>query len=210
MVYNCLRSRSSSPAQRHPSMERLEDRLALAVRLTYEAGVELSLVEQAGGATPTVTISEITPGLIRINLGGETFDPQSTAQGSQDAPGLTYQSGAPESSNFATLNISAAFWMNQVTNNVPLRANLVGDALALGPITNAAGILGGINASAATINVNSLDTSLTNALNGNVDLRAAGALTMMGSAVLKTGEWSISLAAGVNDNGTASSTGGTL
>ena len=206
--------------RRHPrcatSLEPLEDRLAPAVQLTYEGALGISLVELASGATPTVTISENIPTQLRIDLGGETFDAQSTAQGSQGAAGLTYQTGAPESSTYATLDISAKFWTNnQVINIVPLQANLAGDALTLGPITNAAGILGSITASANTITVNSLETSLPNAVTGNpvnanVDLRAAGALTVAGNAVLNTRTGSISLAAGVNADGTASSGGGTL
>ena len=88
----------SKPMRRHPrcapSLEPLEDRLAPAVRLTYEGALGISLVEQASGATPTVTISENIPTQLRIDLGGETFDAQSTAQGSQGAAGLTYQTGA--------------------------------------------------------------------------------------------------------------------
>ena len=63
--------------------------------------------------------------------------------------------------------------------------------------------------------MNSLETSLPNAVtgnpvNGNVDLQAAGALTVAGNAVLNTRAGTISLAAGVNADGTASSGGGTL
>jgi hypothetical protein len=193
-------------------MERLEDRLALAVLLTYEAGVGLSLVEQASGATPTVTIGEDVAGQLWIQLVGSNFHAQSTAQGSQQAPGLTYENGTPESSTLAILDISADFWRNQTTNNVALRTNLAGDLLLLGPITNAAGILSSISASAAIINVGDVDMShpnvITGQVNGDVDLRAAGAL--MANQTIITGAGTISLAAGVNDNGTASSGGGIL
>src|SRR5262245_33694012 len=127
MKSNCTRSRLSSPTQRGLSMERLEERLALAVQLNYLGALGISLVENASGATPTVTISEITPGQLRIDLGGANFDAQSTVQGSQQAPGLTYQTGAPQSSTFATLDISESFWTDNphLISIVPLQANLV-------------------------------------------------------------------------------------
>src|SRR5262245_61567318 len=87
--------------------------------------------------------------------------------------GLTYENaGSPGTSHFATLDISPA---NNIT---ALQATLFGDALTLGVIVNATGGLGNVAARAAAITVTGLDTSHASAGNGNVDLRAAGALTV--------------------------------
>ena len=75
MKFKCSRSRSYGPAPRGLSMERLEERLALAVQLNYGGpGSVLGLQELVSGATPTVRISEPTPGELRIDLGNVTFD----------------------------------------------------------------------------------------------------------------------------------------
>ena len=65
-----------------PQMEVLEHRLAPTVQLIYTGpGGTLSLTEGVSGATPTVTVSESTANLLRIDLGtGNHFDPSSTAQ----------------------------------------------------------------------------------------------------------------------------------
>src|SRR5262249_36202879 len=55
-----------------------------------------------------------------------------------------------------------------------------------------------------------LETAHAGAGSGNVDLRAAGALTVASNALLETGTGKISLAAGVNADGTGSGGGGKL
>ena len=185
-----------APPRCRPALEALEGRLAPAVQLTYGGlGATLGLRELVSGATPAVTISEPTPDLLRIDLGLQTFDATSTAT----ATGLTYQNGTPGASHFATLDVSQA-------NNVPtLQAILSGDALTLGVIANPSGGLGNVAASAGTITVTGLDTSHAGAGNGNIDLTAAGALTVARTALLETGAGTISLAADVSADGTASS-----
>jgi sugar lactone lactonase YvrE len=175
---------------------------ASAVQLTYGGpGSVLRLKELVSGATPAVTISEPTPGQLWIDLGRQlTFDPTST----MSATGLSYQSGAPETSHFAILDISQA---NDIST---LQADLPGDALTLGGIADASGGLGNVAASAGTITVTGLDTAHAGAGSGNVDLEAAGDLTVAPGAPLDTGMGTIALTAGVNADGTASSTGGEL
>jgi hypothetical protein len=74
---------------------------------------------------------------------------------------------------------------------------------------DASGGLGNVAASAAAITVAGLETAHAGA-GGNVDLKAAGPLTVLPYALLETGAGTISLAAGVNADGTGSSTGGKL
>src|SRR5262249_6946861 len=85
-----------------------------------------------------------------------------------------------------------------------------GDALTLGLITNAFGGLGDVAASAAAITVTGLNTSQASAGQSNVDLRAAGPLTVAGGALLETGAGTIALAAGGKPDGTGSGGGGAL
>src|SRR5262245_26139617 len=183
-------------------LERLEDRLAPAVQLTYGGpGTALGLQELVGGATPAVRDSEPTPRPLRIALRtGHTFDASSTAQ----APGLTYENArSPGTSHVATLDIGRA-------NNVPtLQATLAGDALTLGAIANGSGGLGNVAASAAAITVTGLDTSHAGT-GGDVDLKSAGALTVAPNALLDTGAGTLVLAAGVNADGTGNSNSGEL
>src|SRR5262249_5719765 len=95
-------------------------------------------------------------------------------------------------------------------NNIPtLQAALDGDTLTLGVIADGSGGLGNVAASAAAITVAGLDTAHAGA-GGNVDLRAAGALTVAPQARLATGLSKLALDAGVNADGTASSGGGVL
>jgi DNA-binding beta-propeller fold protein YncE len=190
-----------------PQMEVLEHRLAPAVQLLYTApGSTLSLTEGLSGATPTVTISESTPNLLRIDLGaGNHFDASSTGA----AMGLAYSSGTPAASQFATVDIGRA-------DNVPnLAADLAGDTLVVGGIVDALGGLGNLTASAGTIRVTGLDTSHASVGNGNVDLKAAGDLTvgipvLPYGAVLDTGPGTIALAADVNADGSGNNGLGTL
>jgi DNA-binding beta-propeller fold protein YncE len=188
-------------------MEVLEHRLAPAVQLLYTGpGGTLSLTEGASGATPTVTVSESTANLLRIDLGtGNHFDAASTGS----AMGLAYSSGTPAASQFATLDIGRA-------NNVrTLEADLAGDALVVGGIMDSVGGLGNVSASARTIRMMGLDTSHASVGNGNVDLKAAGDLIVGGtmfssSAVLDTGPGTIALAADVNPDGSGNNGLGTL
>jgi hypothetical protein len=190
-----------APARCRLSLEALEDRLAPAVQLSYGGlGTVLSLRELLSGATPAVTVSEPTPGQLRIDLGTKTFDATSTPQ----AKGLSYANGAPAASHFATVDISQA---NDIST---LQATLAGDALNLDMIADASGGLGNVVASAGAITVTGLDTSHAGAGSGNVDLRATGALTVAAQARIATGMGTLALEAGVNANGTGSSSGGKL
>ena len=185
-----------------PRLEALESRLAPAVQLTYVGpGTVLSLLEQASGATPAVSISEPATGQLEIDLGASTFDPTSTAA----AAGLTYEiAGSPATSHFADIDIG------QANNITTLAATLPGDTLTLGGIADASGGLANVAASAGVININGLDTSHAGAGEGNVDLKAAGALTVSRNALLDTGTGTISLAADVNADGTGNSNSGEL
>jgi sugar lactone lactonase YvrE len=151
-----------------------------------------------------VTVAERSAGLLTIDLGtGQHFDPSSTGA----ATGLTYSSGTPAASQSATVDLG------QAGNVSTLQADLTGDALVLGPIINLLGGLGNVNASAGAIRVTGLDTSHASA--GNVDLRAAGDLTV-GSpvlpygAVLDTGMGTLALAADVSADGSGNNGAGTL
>jgi len=213
-----LRKFLGMPFQRHaltrkgrwarPQMEMLEHRLAPAVQLLYTApGSTLSLTEGMSGATPTITISEPTANLLRIDLGaGNHFDPTSTGA----AMGLTYSSGTPAASQFATVDLGRP-------DNVPnLATNLAGDTLVIGGIMDSLGGLGNVTASAGTIRVMGLlDMSHASVGNGNVDLKAAGDLIVGGpvipsSALLDTGPGTIALAADVNADGSGNNGLGTL
>jgi ligand-binding sensor domain-containing protein len=189
------RRRSPRRASWVPNLENLEDRFAPAVQLTYGGpATALMLTELTVGATPAVVVSELSSGTLKIDLGaGHAFDASSTGS----ATGLTYQNAnSPTTSQFATVSISNA-------NNIStLQPALPGDTLNLGPINNAAAGLGNVTASAAVINVNALNTALSN---GNVSLTASGALTVTSNAVLNTGTGTVSLAADVNADGTGDS-----
>ncbi len=179
----------------------------LAVALVWSgAGSVLSLAENTVGATPSVTISEPSPNvsLLKIDLGaGHAFAAGSTT----GATGLTYQNaGSPATSQYATIDISQA-------NNVSsLVATLPGDGLTLGQIRDLKGGVGSITASAATIEVTGINTAAANGSSGlgNVDLRAAGNLTVDAGAIVTTGTGTISLAADVNADGTGNDGVGTL
>jgi len=178
-----------------PGLERLEDRLAPAVKLTYGGpATALSLTELTAGATPAVLVSEVTQGMLKIDLGtGQTFASSSTGT----ATGLTYQNaGSPSTSQYATIDISAA------NNILAFQAALAGDIFNIGPIEDTAGGLGSITASAGVINVMGLNTA---ASGGNVNLTASGHLTVASNTVLYTGTGIIVLAADVNANGTGDS-----
>ena len=165
------------------------------------AGNALSLTENTSGATPTIIISEPSPNVsqLKIDLGaGHVFASGSTTS----ATGLTYQNpGSPTTSQYATIDISAA-------NNVSsLQATLPGDDLTLGVIRDLNAGIGSIAASAGTIEVTGINTSIAN---GNVDLKATGNLTVDGGAIVETGTGTISLAADVNADGTGNDGVGTL
>ena len=133
-----------------------------------------------------------------ISAQGQVFAADSTTA----ATGLTYQNaGSPTTSQFATIDISS---MNNVST---LQATLPGDGLTLGQIYDSKGGIGGIIASAGTIAVVGVNTV---AANGNVDLMAAGNLTVNPSATLATGTGTISLAADVEADGTGNDGVGTL
>ena len=149
-----------------PGHETLEDRLVPAVQLTYGGpGLTLALEDLTNGGTTQVSISEPAQNQLRIDLGSSTFDGSSTLQ----ATGLSYENaGSPTTSHSATVDISQTYTI------ASLQAALPGDALTLGPITDAVGGLANVTISAGSIVVVGLDTSNSEA--GNVDLKAAGAL----------------------------------
>ena len=165
------------------------------------AGNPLVLTETSPGATPTIVISEPSPNesLLEIDLGaGYRFAGTSTTS----AAGLTYQNaGSPATSQYATIDISAA---NTISS---LQATLPGDGLTLGPIRDLSGGVGAIVASAGNIEVAGIDTA---SANGDVDLEATGNLTVDAGATLDTGEGTISLAADVNADGTGNANTGNL
>jgi hypothetical protein len=164
-------------------------------------GHALALVESSTGATTALTISEPTAGvsLLKIDLGaGQVFAPTSTTS----ATGLTYQNaGSPGTSQYATINISAA---DTIT---ALVATLPGDSLTLGTIRDLNAGLGDITVSADTIAVGSIDTS---SADGSLDLRATGNLTVSNAAAIQAGTGTIALAADVNADGTGHDGAGTL
>jgi hypothetical protein len=184
-----------------PQVEALEDRLSPTVQLVYPGpGSILSLTEGVSGATPTVTISESAPNLLRIDLGtGNHFDASSTGA----AMGLAYSSGTPAASQSATVDLGRA------DNLRTLEADLAGDTFVVSGIVDALGGLGNLTASAGTIRVTGLDTSHASVGNGNVDLKAAGDLTVA-SALIDTGPGTIALAADVNADGSGNNGMGTL
>jgi hypothetical protein len=101
-------------------VEGLESRTLLAVTLTWSGpGSALSLTEGISGATPTVLISEPTPGVstLEINLGtGYSFASGSTTS----ATGLTYQNpGSPTTSEYATIDISSAGNVSSLVATLP-------------------------------------------------------------------------------------------
>jgi hypothetical protein len=156
-------------------------------------GSPLSLAEGAYGATPTVVISEPSPGvsMLEIDLGSScSFASDSTTA----ATGLSYQNpGSPTTSHYATIDISS-------TGNVAsLLATLPGDGLTLGPILDLNGSVESITASAGTIEVAGISTAN---VNGDVDLRATGNLTVDAGDTIQAGAGTISLAADVNADGT--------
>ena len=191
--------RTTLKLRRRPRIEALEDRLAPAVQLSYGGpGTVLGLQEIVAGKTAGVTIAETAPNQLEISLGTDTFDSTSTVT----ALGLTYEhSGSPATSHFATVNISQS---NDITT---LQATLPGDDLTLGVTDNSAGGLGNLTASAAIITVLGLNTSNAAAGAGNVDLKAAGTLSVSPSAEIDTGQGTLALAAGVNADGTPASAG---
>ena len=131
-------------ATRPLRLEPLENRQLLSVTLRWSGlGTALTLTESTSGATPTVTISEPTPGVstLKIDLGAaHTFASGSTGS----ATGLTYQTGTASTSQYATIDISTA-------NNISsLTATLPGDGLTLGTIRDLVGGLGSITATAGT------------------------------------------------------------
>ena len=190
------RNSRRSSIRPQPRLEVLEGRLLMAVDLTYGGpGTVLSLVEQASGNTPIVTISERGPGDLEIDLVGGTF-----AATSSKVAGLRYQvADSPAESHFLDVNISEA-------NNVStLEAKLPGATIRVGVNANTSGGLGNVHVSAGSITVTGLDTSHAVAGGGNVELIASGGLTVAYNAQLNSGMGTISLAADVNADGVGNS-----
>ena len=104
----------------------LENRLAPAVQLTYGGpGSVLRLQETAVGSTPAVVISEPTPGVLRIDLGPQTFEPGTTSE----ATGLTYLTALPG----ALAGIVWVLYLTGTTVSVPA---LMGAIMCLGVATS--------------------------------------------------------------------------
>jgi autotransporter-associated beta strand protein len=165
------------------------------------AGTVLSLTESIPGMSRVISISEPLPNVsvLKIDLGaGETFAGTSTVS----AAGLTYQNpGSPTTSRYATIDIG-------LTNAISsLVVGLPGDKLILGPIRDLLGGVGAIAADADTIEVAGVNTF---SANGNVDLKAAGGLTVDGGTAIQTGTGTISLAADVKADGTGDNGAGAL
>ena len=79
MMNNTFRSRASHLAKRPLSLEHLEERLALAVQLIYHGfGDTLKLTELSSAGIVTVSVLESAPGVLKIDLGTQTFDASST------------------------------------------------------------------------------------------------------------------------------------
>jgi hypothetical protein len=197
-----LLSRRSRQSNRHarcrqvrPRLERLENRLAPAVQLTYgTSGTALVLTEDGSAAPATVRLSDAFTPTLTINLGTGTFAAGSTAS----APGLTYENpGSPVTSHTALIDIGS---LNNIST---IQADLTGDTLDLGILADIRGGVGSISASAATINVTSVNT--TYAKPGDVSLTASGNLTVSTNGMIDTGDGTISLAADVNADGTGNS-----
>jgi sugar lactone lactonase YvrE len=175
-----------------PRLEVLESRLSPAVQLNYGGpGTALLLTENGRGAPATVRIADSSTPTLTINLGTGTFAAWSTAS----APGLTYENpGSPATSHSAMLDIGSL-------NNIPtIEAVLSGDTLDLGILADIRGGVGSISASAATINVSSVNT--TRATPGDVSLTASGSLTVGTHGMIDSGNGTITLAADVYADGT--------
>jgi hypothetical protein len=145
---NCRRRPRRRANRIRPVPEVLEDRLAPAVALTYGGhGTELRLTDTTGSPS-TVSLSQAVVNnvaVIKIDLGGRTFDASSTPA----QTGLTYASaGSPGASSFAYVAISQPNYVTRLTANL----ELAGDTLNVGTLANAAGGLGGLDCSATTIN----------------------------------------------------------
>jgi hypothetical protein len=157
--------------------------------------------ENAAGSTPAIVISEPVGGdnLLKIDLGaGRVFAGTSTIA----ATGLTYQNaGSPTTSQFATVDISLS---NAIS---ALVANLAGERITLGPIRNSVGGVGRVEVSAATIEAAGVNTS---SVNGNVDLKAAGNLTVALGSTIQSGAGTIVLATDVKSDGLGDDGVGTL
>jgi hypothetical protein len=158
------------------------------VVLTYGGpGTAAGLAESAAG-TANVTVSEVSPGRLEINLNGATFAAGSTAS----APGLTYEHpGSPATSTFAVLDISTA---GDVTT---LTADLPDDPLTVGAIADAAGGLENLDLAAVTVTVTGAvdTTAVTGAGFGSVSLSAATALALVPGASVTAGDGTIILQA---------------
>jgi sugar lactone lactonase YvrE len=178
----------------HLRLESLEERIYPAVQLTYGGtGTVLLLRELEGGTTPQVAVSESSTNMLRIDLGASTFDAASITS----AIGLTYENvNSPQTSHYATVDITLA---NTIST---LQTDLGGDILTLGPIANVTGGLSNLAASAGLMVVNSLDMSQAGVGDASIDLKAAGSITVTQGSDVDSGSGILSLAAGVNSDGT--------
>jgi hypothetical protein len=169
-----------SPSQKpgRPSrlgLERLEDRTAPAVALSYAgAGSALTLTEPTAGAT-TVTISETTgtAPAIKIDLGSGFF-----AATSSTGARLTYSGSSPSTSHWVLIASGSPGSISTLT------ANLTGDTLTIGAIRDLSGGLGNLSATAGTITVSGvIDTTSAAAGQGNVTLTAARSIHLASSGI---------------------------
>jgi hypothetical protein len=175
------------------SLERLEDRYAPAVALSYGGtGTALTLSESALGKATIVTISQSDPQTLDVQLSSGTF----AATSSASAPGLTYVArnghSGPGFSTEARIQIGAA---NAITT---LTTYLADDQLKLGAISDSTGGIGNLNAAAGSIVVEAnavINTSAATAGKGNINLTAATSLKLNAGAALFAGDGSIRLTA---------------
>jgi hypothetical protein len=162
-------------------VDRLEDRLAPALLLSYSGpGSVLRLAETSLG-NDTLTIAEQTAGTIHFDLGKATFDPNSSSTG------VTYSSGKPGASSGADVSIALAGAIR--TMLIDLGSGT--DTLSLS-MTNADNAVGGISvmhsgsSGYAAITLNSLN------LIGDLDINA-GPITVAAGATVVTNSGNLTL-----------------
>jgi hypothetical protein len=161
---------------------------ASGVVLTYGGpGTALTLSESAAGIA-NVTLSEVSPGQLEINLNGATFASGSTSS----ATGLTYQNpGSPTTSTFAAINISARNSISVLTANLP------DDTFLVGAIPNSTGGLSNLDVLADSITTTGVvnTTHVLTGAGGNVTLAAVTILVLDPGSGITTGDGQITLRA---------------
>jgi hypothetical protein len=196
-----------------------------ALHIAYGgAGTPLVVTESVSSNT-NVRVSEVQPGVLRIDLGGDlglsddTFDATSSL-----AAGLTYEkAGAPLLSHYVDVNIAA---LNAVSR-LSIDLGSGSDTLALG-MTNAAGgvhdvavtatggvttttlnalgLPGALSVSGGGITLQGNVSANTIALTGNVTLATSSSLTHTGAASLSISGGTVSLGSNTLTDSTSAAT----